>query len=72
MAVFRSGALRRRRVDRIRAAATSPAQLAQLELLVIMEELLKRTESFALVPGQQPTIAIYPASGFSALPMRIL
>lgn len=54
------------RGDRIRAAATSPAQLAQLELLVIMEELLKRTESFALVPGQQPTIAIYPASGFSA------
>ncbi|AZO23589.1 cytochrome P450 [Mesorhizobium sp. M1E.F.Ca.ET.045.02.1.1] len=48
------------------------AQLARLELRVLMEELLKRTRDVALVPGPQPTIAIYPASGFSCLPMLIL
>lgn len=47
------------------------AQLARLELRVVMEELLKRTRNIALVPGRQPTIAIYPASGFSSLPMLI-
>lgn len=47
------------------------AQLARLELRVVMEELLKRTRKFTLVPGRQPTIAIYPASGFSGLPMLV-
>jgi cytochrome P450 len=48
------------------------AQLARLELRVVMEELLKRTRRIALAPGQKPVIAVYPASGFSALPMIIL
>ncbi|MBN8955161.1 MAG: cytochrome P450 [Rhizobiales bacterium] len=43
------------------------AQLAQLELRVVMEELLKSTRRINTAPGRQPTIAIYPASGFSAL-----
>jgi len=47
------------------------AQLARLELRVVMEELLKRTDQIALAPGRQPTIAVYPASGFSGLPMLI-
>jgi cytochrome P450 len=48
------------------------AQLARLELRVVMEELLGRTRSIALASGTQPTIAIYPASGFSSLPMLII
>lgn len=47
------------------------AQLARLELRIVMEELLKQTRHIALMPGRQPTIALYPASGFSELPMRI-
>lgn len=47
------------------------AQLARLELRVVMEELLGRTRNIALALGRQPTIAIYPASGFSSLPMVI-
>jgi hypothetical protein len=47
------------------------AQLARLELRVVIEELLKRTDRIALAPGRQPTIAVYPASGFSGLPMLI-
>jgi len=47
------------------------AQLARLELRVLMEEFLKRTDKVALAPGRQPTIAVYPASGFSSLPMLI-
>jgi cytochrome P450 len=46
------------------------ADLARLELRVVMEELLKGTREIALVPGQAPVRAIYPAGGFSALPMR--
>lgn len=47
------------------------APLARMELLIIMEELLGRTEQIALVPGNEPIKAVYPASGFSALPMSI-
>lgn len=47
------------------------AQLARLELRVLMEEFLKRTDKVALAPVRQPTIAVYPASGFSSLPMLI-
>ena len=47
------------------------APLARLELLVMMEELLKRTDHFGLVPGKNPLMAAYPASGFSTLPLRI-
>ena len=47
------------------------AQLARLELRVIMEELLKSTSGITLVPGCQPTIAHYPGSGFSELPVQL-
>jgi cytochrome P450 len=48
------------------------AQLARLELRVIMEELLGRTVDIMLAPGDRPAPAIYPASGFSALPVLIV
>ncbi|MCO5090707.1 cytochrome P450 [Bosea sp. (in: a-proteobacteria)] len=48
------------------------AGLARLELRVVMEELLKETREIALVPGWAPVRAIYPASGFSVLPMRVV
>ena len=47
------------------------AQLARLELRVVMEELLGQTREITLVPGRQPTLAIYPASGFSILPILV-
>ncbi|UDL90771.1 cytochrome P450 [Mesorhizobium sp. PAMC28654] len=47
------------------------ALLARLELRVVMEELLRATQQIALVPGRQPVIASYPASGFSMLPVQI-
>ena len=47
------------------------AQLARLELRVIMEELLKRTRRISLALGRQPTTAIYPATGFSSLPLEL-
>lgn len=47
------------------------AQLARLELRVVMEELLKSTRRITLAPGRQPTIAVYPASGFSTLPVQL-
>lgn len=46
------------------------APLARLELRVIMEELLK-CRRIALVPGREPEKAVYPASGFTELPLRI-
>ena len=45
--------------------------LAQLEMRVFMEELLSRTDKFALMPEKRPTLAGYPASGFTILPLRI-
>ncbi|HEY8721520.1 cytochrome P450 [Pengzhenrongella sp.] len=47
------------------------APMARLELLVLMEELLDRTTGIGLVPGTEPTKAVYPASGFTWLPLRI-
>jgi cytochrome P450 len=47
------------------------AQLARLELRVVMEELLKSTNEIAHAPGHRPMLAIYPASGFSVLPMLV-
>ncbi|MGV8897709.1 MAG: cytochrome P450 [Burkholderiaceae bacterium] len=47
------------------------APLARLELRIIIEELLKHTSQIALVPGKQAVTAIYPGSGFSALPLWI-
>jgi cytochrome P450 len=47
------------------------APLARMELRIVMEELLEHTTD--LQPAQEsPAIhAIYPASGFAALPLRI-
>lgn len=47
------------------------APLARLELRVVMEELLERTDHIDLVPGKEPVTATYPASGFSSLPLWI-
>jgi cytochrome P450 len=47
------------------------AQLARLELRIVVEELLKATRQIALVPGRPPRIAVYPASGFAVLPMQL-
>ena len=47
------------------------APLARLELRVVMEELLGRTKSVAMISDKKPVRAIYPASGFSSLPLRI-
>lgn len=46
------------------------APLARLEMRVFMEELLSRAGEIALVPEKPATLAAYPASGFSVLPMR--
>lgn len=46
------------------------APLARLELRIVMEELLARRR-IALVPDEPPARAMYPASGFSSLPLRI-
>lgn len=47
------------------------APLARLEMLLFMEELLRRTERIAFVQGKPPQPATYPASGYSRLPLRI-
>lgn len=46
------------------------AHLSRLELRVVMEELLKWSGHVSLVPGRSPEIAVYPASGFSMLPVQ--
>jgi cytochrome P450 len=47
------------------------APLARMELRVAMEELLARTTRIDPTPGRPPTGAMYPASGFAMLPLRI-
>lgn len=47
------------------------APLARMELRVVVEELLERTAALEPVPGKPPVNAVYPASGFSVLPMMI-
>jgi hypothetical protein len=47
------------------------APLARMELRVVMEELLRHTAWFEPAPGRQPTNAVYPASGFATLPVRL-
>lgn len=47
------------------------APLARLEMRVFLEELLARTREIAFAPEQPSTIAVYPASGFATLPLRI-
>ncbi len=47
------------------------APLARLELRVVMEELLERTKTIELWPETAPVGAVYPASGFSSLHVRV-
>lgn len=47
------------------------APLASLEMRVFMEELLSRTSAITLPPEKKPTVAVYPASGYSTLPLLI-
>lgn len=47
------------------------APLARMELRLMIEELLERTTSIQLVGDKAPTNAVYPASGFATLPLRI-
>ncbi|MGE3888527.1 MAG: cytochrome P450 [Vicinamibacterales bacterium] len=47
------------------------APLARLELRVFLEELLARTGDLAPAPGHTATLAVYPASGYAELPLRI-
>jgi cytochrome P450 len=47
------------------------APLARMEMRVVMEELLGRTTRFNPIPYKPPIKAVYPASGFATLPMRI-
>lgn len=47
------------------------AQLSRLELRVLMEEVLGQTLKIAAAASRQPTLAIYPASGYSALPLTL-
>lgn len=47
------------------------APLARMELRVVLEELLARTTRIDPAAGKAPVGAVYPASGFSTLPVRI-
>lgn len=47
------------------------APLARQELRVAMEELLAQTTRIAIAPDAAPLNAVYPAAGFSVLPLRI-
>ncbi len=48
------------------------APLASMELRVCMEVILECTRKIEPIAGKSPTIAIYPASGFATLPLRVL
>lgn len=47
------------------------APLARMELRLSMEELLERSSRIQPVPDKPTTRAVYPASGFATLPLRI-
>ncbi len=47
------------------------AELARLELRVVMEELLARTREVALLPDEPAVRATYPAGGFTSVPLRV-
>jgi cytochrome P450 len=47
------------------------APLASLELRVFMEEFLSRTADIVGVPERRPVLAVYPASGFARLHLRL-
>jgi len=47
------------------------APLARLELRVVTEELLARTSEIAPAPGEEAVPAVYPAGGFSRVPVVV-
>ena len=47
------------------------APLARMELLVVMQALLGGTTRISLPADPPPTLAVYPASGFASLPLRV-
>jgi cytochrome P450 len=47
------------------------APLARMEMRVALEELLARTTRIDPIPGRPPTGAVYPASGFATLFLKI-
>lgn len=47
------------------------APLARLELRIVMEELLGRTNRITLAPDKEPVNAFFPAGGFSSLHLQI-
>lgn len=47
------------------------APLARLELRIIFEELLARSSQIALVTEREAVKAVYPGSGFTALPIQV-
>jgi cytochrome P450 len=47
------------------------APLARMELQVFVEELLHRVDRLSLIADREPVRALYPASGFSSLPIMI-
>ena len=47
------------------------APLARLELRLFTEELLAATTEISPIAEKKPTLAVYPASGFVVLPLRI-
>lgn len=47
------------------------APLARMELRVLIEELLAHTSRIEPIPDKPPSGAVYPASGFAALSLRI-
>lgn len=47
------------------------APLAQLEMRLLLEELLSHTAGIGPVAQKPPTLAVYPASGFTTLPLNI-
>lgn len=47
------------------------APLARMEMRISLEELLERTSQILPVPEKAPTRAVYPAIGFTTLPLQI-
>lgn len=47
------------------------APLARMEMRVCLEQLLERTTRIQDVPGNAPSLAVYPASGFATLPLQV-
>jgi cytochrome P450 len=47
------------------------AHLARLEMRLLIEEVLSQTARLTIDPKQTAQLAVYPASGFQSLPLKI-